>query len=200
MKGNFKVGDKVRVKKFDKRPWGWNSRGMMDHLMGQVVEVKDISTCCNMLFIWDETHNTTWLVEQDEVEPVNECIMIYRKGSEVIALNKCTGETAKAKCNPSDEFDFMTGAKLAFDRLTAKPKYYSGKIIFTKGDDVFKTGRIYEIKDGRIESPMGGLLPYDNVSFVDLNEVKDYFTATRDRKRKKGWSCNTLEFIEVHDD
>ena len=49
-------------------------------------------------------------------------IMIYRKGREVIAEDKDTGKTGVAKCNPSDEFDFYTGAKLALERLTGEKK------------------------------------------------------------------------------
>ena len=47
----------------------------------------------------------------------SETIVIYRKDNKVIALDKSTGEKAEAKCNPADEFDFRTGAKLAFNRL-----------------------------------------------------------------------------------
>lgn len=50
----------------------------------------------------------------------NECIVIYRNGSETIAFNKVTKEKAVAKCSPSDTYDFMTGAKLALERLTGK--------------------------------------------------------------------------------
>lgn len=53
-----------------------------------------------------------------------ETIVIYRNDQKVIALDKTTGEKAEAKCNPADEFDFRTGAKLAFNRLMgedAKP-------------------------------------------------------------------------------
>lgn len=46
-----------------------------------------------------------------------ETIVIYRKDNKVVALDKSTGEKAEAKCNPADEFDFRTGAKLAFNRL-----------------------------------------------------------------------------------
>lgn len=54
----------------------------------------------------------------EKVEKVeSETIVIYRKDNKVIALDKSTGEKAEAKCNPVDEFDFRTGAKLAFDRL-----------------------------------------------------------------------------------
>ena len=52
------------------------------------------------------------------LEPVSECIVIYHKGNEVIALNKIDGSKAVAKCHPDDDFDFMVGAKLAFQRLT----------------------------------------------------------------------------------
>lgn len=52
------------------------------------------------------------------LEPVNERIVIYHKGNEVIALNKIDGSKAVAKCHPDDDFDFMVGAKLAFQRLT----------------------------------------------------------------------------------
>lgn len=47
----------------------------------------------------------------------SETIVIYRNDNKVIALDKSTGEKAEAKCNPADEFDFRTGAKLAFNRL-----------------------------------------------------------------------------------
>lgn len=54
----------------------------------------------------------------DNLEKVgSETIVIYRKDNKVIALDKSTGEKAEAKCNPADEFDFRTGAKLAFNRL-----------------------------------------------------------------------------------
>ena len=54
------------------------------------------------------------------LEPVNECIVIYHKGNEVIALNKIDGSKAVAKCHPDDDFDFMVGAKLAFQRLVGE--------------------------------------------------------------------------------
>ena len=54
----------------------------------------------------------------DNLEKVgSETIVIYRNDNKVVALDKSTGEKAEAKCNPSDEFDFRTGAKLAFNRL-----------------------------------------------------------------------------------
>ena len=54
----------------------------------------------------------------DSLKPVKECIVIYRKYNDVIALDRSTGRKGIAKCSPEDKFDFGIGAKLAFERLT----------------------------------------------------------------------------------
>ena len=51
------------------------------------------------------------------LEKVDTTIVIYRNDNKVVALDKSTGEKAEANCNPADEFDFRTCAKLAFNRL-----------------------------------------------------------------------------------
>ena len=38
----LRIGMKVRIRRFDKRPTGWNDKGLMDHWMGQVVTIKDL--------------------------------------------------------------------------------------------------------------------------------------------------------------
>lgn len=69
----------------------------------------------------------------DNLEKVgSETIVIYRNDNKVVALDKSTGEKAEAKCNPADEFDFRTGAKLAFNRLM--------------GDDVKPDNGVREVK------------------------------------------------------
>lgn len=87
-----------------------------------------------------------------------------------------------------------------FDLVEEPPKFYNGKIIFTKGDDTFKTGHVYEVKDGRVIAPAYGSLPLIE-PFKDIEDVKDYFTGNLDenRKRKFGWSPYTLELMEVED-
>lgn len=79
-----------------------------------------------------------------------------------------------------------------------KESTYNGRIIFTKGDDDFKTGHIYEIKNGYIklnsrEYPISG-------PFKDIDDVKDFFTADAKGHNGHGWSNETLELIEVQDD
>ena len=88
-----------------------------------------------------------------------------------------------------------------FDLVEEAPKLYNGKIIFTKGDEMFKTGHIYEVKDGRIKTVEYGQLPMRE-PLKDIEDVKDYFTGNFDgnRKRKKGWSSYTLELMEVKED
>ena len=66
------------------------------------------------------------------LEKVDTTIVIYRNDNKVVALDKSTGEKAEAKCNPADEFDFRTGAKLAFNRLM--------------GDDVKPDNGVREVK------------------------------------------------------
>ena len=88
-----------------------------------------------------------------------------------------------------------------FDIVEESTKLYNGKIIFTKGDNIFKTGHIYEVKDGRINTVEYGQLPVHE-SLKDIEDVKDYFTWNLDgnRKREKGWSPYTLELMEVKED
>lgn len=79
-----------------------------------------------------------------------------------------------------------------------EPKLLNTKIIFTKGDSAFKTGHIYEIKDGMIISDLYHKCPsMPRKPFETLDDVKDYFTAWENRKVQPGWSHETLKFIEV---
>ena len=113
----LKVGDYVRVKKFKKRPKGWNSEGKMDHLMGKEVKIIAIDESFNSIEIYDKKAHCNWCCDESDVEKTSKTIVIYEKENQVIALDKVTGEKAIAKCQPDDEFDFYIGAKLAFERL-----------------------------------------------------------------------------------
>jgi len=135
----FKVGDKVRVKKFKKRPSYWSDEGEMDHLMGKIVKIEGI-TLFRRYSVYDSKANYIWHFDENDLEPVNETIVIYSKDREVIALDKTTGEKAIARCNPADEYDFYVGAKLAFERLTsAKPDKV--QLSELKPGETFKIGK-----------------------------------------------------------
>lgn len=131
----FKVGDKVMVVRNDV------NRQARYAIIGAVGVIKHIDTCVTELpyaveFREENTEYNSCLghcrekrgywccdgmLELVERKP-NECIVIYRKDSDVIALDKRTGKKAVAKCSPDDEFDFNIGAKLAFVRLAALEK------------------------------------------------------------------------------
>lgn len=177
-KPKFKVGDKVRIldgSKIIGYTGGWG-HGMKRHI-GEIATIKSITKCwgtpdyCYRLeefsYIWDE--RGLGLVKPEK-------IIIYRNGAEVVAKNTATGKTGVAKCNPADEFDFNTGAKLAFERLTnpkpEKPKYYSGKVVCVSAfSDFFTKGKVYEIKDGVGKDDEGTQITSKPVkSFKEFNQ------------------------------
>lgn len=109
------------------------------------------------------------------IKPINEKIIIYRNGAEVVAKNTATGKTGVAKCNPADEFDFNTGAKLAFDRLVEpepeEPKYYSGKVVCIDNSGFNNTkGKIYKVLDGQLEFDSG---LYSDERFKSVGQINN---------------------------
>lgn len=69
-----------------------------------------------------------WWCADYTLEPVrvNEKIVITTDGKTTTAkmyAGKSIIKTSTAKCSPDDKFDFVTGAKIAFDRLTCRPDY-----------------------------------------------------------------------------
>lgn len=122
MEHKFKVGDRVRVKD--------EVIAINRNVLGKYGTVRCISpNYCSVEFDkFVGGHNCDgftrdgygWNCGEDMLDLVkhqNETIVIYRNDNKVVALDKTTGEKAEAKCNPADEFDFRTGAKLAFNRL-----------------------------------------------------------------------------------
>lgn len=123
VKRKFKVGDRVKVKK--------GTITLNRNTVGECGTVKELLTdnYCSVEFdkfvgghdcngFAKEGHG--WNFAEDALDLVktqNETIVIYRKDNKVIALDKTTGEKAETKCNPADESDFRTDAKLAFNRL-----------------------------------------------------------------------------------
>lgn len=133
-KAKFNVGDKVKlldgssIKNF---AGGWTNGMTLE--VGAVTKITSQSHhITNRESIGYRVEDSVFTWDERALAPVNETIVIYRKGQEVIATNKITGKKAIAKCSPVDEFKFEVGAKLAFDRLISieKPK------VFKIGDDV----------------------------------------------------------------
>lgn len=160
-KHKFKVGDRVKVKK--------DIVTLNRRTVGKCGTVKELLTdnYCSVEF--DEFvggHDCNGFAKEghgwnhaedalDLVKTQNETIVIYRNDNKVVALDKSTGEKAEAKCNPADEFDFRTGAKLAFNRLM--------------GEDVKPDNGVREVKRKakvgeyvKIVDAMPSMIPYKN--------------------------------------
>ena len=121
-KYKFKVGDKVKVVE------AGNGCSGVNDMVGYITDEEN----SNGLFEEDDGINIkiegtdrVWRINPDaELELIskkkNETIIIYRNDRKVIALDKTTGKKTEASCNPTDKFDFHTGAKLAFQRLVGE--------------------------------------------------------------------------------
>lgn len=151
----FKVGERYTSKLFVDK--------------GAVIEITEISG--GTVFYKDVVGESIGLkhfqigsIFSAALEKVDTTIVIYRKDNKVIALDKSTGEKAEANCNPADEFDFRTGAKLAFNRLM--------------GEDVKPDNGVREVKRKakvgeyiKIVDAMPWMIPYKNGDIFKVNCV-----------------------------
>lgn len=117
-KHKFHVGDVVKPnKKADENyiitTTSVVREAIVTELRDYTMEIKIIKGSCSVGVVFTVEEKCFDLVRKAK----QETIVIYRKDNKVVALDKSTGEKAEAKCNPADEFDFRTGAKLAFNRL-----------------------------------------------------------------------------------
>lgn len=156
-KHKFKVGDRVKVKK--------NTVTLNIRTVGECGTVKELLTDNYYSVEFDKfvggrdcngfaKDGYGWNCAEDALDLVkhqNETIVIYRNDNKVVALDKSTGKKAEAKCNPADEFDFRTGAKLAFNRLMGEDN--AVREVKRKA----KVGEYIKIVDAK---PMG--IPYKN--------------------------------------
>ena len=196
----FKEGDKVKVKIFKEIPGHWNPR--MRDLMGEVVTIECIFRGGFTIKSKDEV----WYLKESDVESIkNQCIVMYQKDNQVIALDKVTGKKAIAKCSTEDEFDFYTGCEIAFKRLTKKEETkaniepLNAKIcVLDDRDENFTKGKIYNIDNGKITDDKGHVWPR-SWRFKNIDEVLDYFSAWENSTRTAitHYSDCGLKFIEV---
>lgn len=97
-------------------------------------------------------------------------IVIFRRDRNVIAKNTATGDEGVAKCSPTDEFCFKTGASIALARLMAKtPEVLN-----------------HDVKDEWIKAL--GLTPVEKRVYTDAGrnfKVGDYVTLKEDVEADK---------------
>lgn len=157
-KRKFKVGERYTSKLFVDK--------------GAVIEITEIS---GDVVSYKDIAGRTYSVKNFEIGSLfsdmlkkvgSETIVIYRNDNKVIALDKSTGEKAEAKCNPADEFDFRTGAKLAFNRLMGEDVKPDNGVREVKRKA--KVGEYIKIVDAK---PF--LIPYENGEIFRVIGVKN---------------------------
>lgn len=98
---------------------------------------------------------------------------LHKAKAELFGAKHSNGKTGVAKCNPADEFDFNTGAKLALERLInpepEKPKYYTGKVVcIDSKTSSFTKGKTYVVTNGNLNSNDGVYEYHRFASFADI--------------------------------
>lgn len=130
MKHNkFNIGDKVRISdgsKIENYTGSWAYS--MNEYVGKVAVIARIEKYSDGRFGYRLRECHGFIFDERGLEPVpsekKTYISIRREGNKVIARDEETGKTGVAKCSPDDAFDFMTGAKLALERLSEQyPKH-----------------------------------------------------------------------------
>ena len=185
----FKVGDRVRVIK--------DCDGAKKGMVGTIAVVEKVKMLCartigvkfdkkfyggHSLSHRCEFGYGHW-VYPDCIELISDNkIVITTDGATTTARfydGKKVIKAAKAECSPEDEFDFKTGAKIAFDRLVDNEiknprKYYNGKVIFSENTEgvlyVFRSNGDVEDFFGNPVFSHGQKITHTYNSFSDIDE------------------------------
>lgn len=120
----FKVGDKVRVRKdleVGKRYYMDDKKEDIGFAFGMKEFLGKIVTIRSIFYEKYKITESDYVWTDEMFEPVcNNKIVITTDGMETVAKlydGKKIIKRATAKCSPNDEFNFETGAKIAFERL-----------------------------------------------------------------------------------
>lgn len=133
----FKVGDRVRVldgSKIRKYRGGWVTE-MRKYVGGvyTICEVRHGAETANGYYLKD---GGGYIYDERGLKlDINNKIVITTDGKTTLARlydGNNVIKSAEAKCSPDDEFDFSTGAKIAFERLKADDYDYDTAFKFFK--------------------------------------------------------------------
>ena len=167
MKNKFEIGDVVKPNKKADEAYTITTtsvvrEAIVTELRDYTMEIKIIKGSCSVGEVFTVEEKYFDLVRKAK----QETIVIYRNDNKVVALDKTTGEKAEAKCNPADEFDFRTGAKLAFDRLMGEDVKPDNGVREVKRKA--KVGEYIKIVDAK---PF--LIPYENGEIFRVIGIKN---------------------------
>lgn len=176
MEHKFNIGDTVKIldgSKIDGYTGGFN--GIMRVHCGETSKIRNVTDkggkpCYyleNLPFVWDERG----LKRVNEERKIVITVTDRTTRAALYDGHKLIKET-KAKCHKDDEFTFVTGAKIAFERLTAKPaepKPIDG--IFYNMNDVHEYfNGSFSTKYNAVGEALNG---YTKVKQIKVMEVKE---------------------------
>lgn len=161
MKMKYKAGDKVRVKK--------NLKG--GRLYGGLYFGYGMEAFCGKEFVITRAFSAInihldgafgWSFSEEMLEPVtNSKIVITTDGKETLARlydGDKVVKSAKAICSDDDEFDFVKGTEIAFNRLTGKENEIEEEPKFKSGDIVVKTDDYKEFNYAPMKGVIGKII------------------------------------------
>lgn len=185
----FHVGDLVRVKEglaFK----GTGILGVEKNYCGKMFRVKRVIGDENSFSVNLDKDEMQYVFSPEWLEPVivgKERIVIRHDGKTVTAMlynGKEKLKEGKAKCHPDDPFDFVTGAKLALDRLAGgeekKPEYKAGDFVVVKKDSAghhFPVGSVVKLVEkfsGRPLWQARGIVPVLGDVYVRAISERDF--------------------------
>ena len=166
-KHKFHVGDVVKPNKKADENYTITTtsvvrEAIVTELRDYTMEIKIIKGSCSVGEVFTVEEKCFDLVRKAK----QETIVIYRNDNKVVAMDKSTGEKAEANCNLADEFDFRTGAKLAFNRLMGEDVKPDNGVREVKRKA--KVGEYIKIVDAK---PF--LIPYENGEIFRVIGVKN---------------------------
>lgn len=166
--------DLVRVKEFAERPAYWCNDGSMDYLIGNVVEIEDVS--CDGFYVKNGKNN--YFIRFSDVEPVKPCITLYQARGVVIGKNNITGKKVM-RCTTENTFDFNT-AELVLKRLEMfENEVEVGDVVTILDLEQIYTdkGLVKELSEGNLDIILRWLFGYGQFYNIDTPKSENTFTV-----------------------
>lgn len=210
----FNIGDKVKT--HSERGRGVNGVAYVSSMggySGVIARVEDINgTNDNGVEKWFyRLENTPFYWYESLLEAAkNESKVVITTDGTITRAALYDGhkliKEAFSTCSKEDTFKFETGAKIAFERLTAKPavkakpkkelKPLNTKIFVLDGDDILKSSHIYEVKNGKIRAFIGSY-PTKGTLY-NMTDVVNYLKPSSHRNGEEKYDSNGVKLSEYN--
>lgn len=185
----YKVGDKVRIVSKWRKDCHENDAGRMDKWLGKVMTISKIYGNCYRMKEDENESLGGWYWYEAAIAGLadNHKIVITSNGSETLARlyeDDKVIKTATAKCSPDDTFDFETGAKIAFDRLTENKLTDKWRVVNRPakvGDYIRLKAKMWSFNE------VGDILQISAL-------ISDYYKVRSDKHPRPTNTCDSYEW------